>query len=176
MSKLEDIRDQFGDTLGTSKFAQDRALVKRFAGGSITREDYEIYKKNGRVDEIFGHIVPKQGFFGLNHSFSYSDAENLRDYMLAADVLSFLMEADVSLDLDDPKNERTKEILLEGIRAYALKNDHPPLLLEPYCNHPEISAAIEHARHRDVSDGPVYNPRTATKDQMDEMSDHGIGF
>lgn len=178
MSKIEEIRDKFGDALRLSKFAQDRSLVKRFTGGSITREDYETYSKNGRVDEIFGHVVPKQGFFGLNHSFSYSDAESLRDYMLATDVLSFMMEADVSLDLDDPKNERTKEILEQGINAYALKYHHEPPLLQPYCEHPDIKPLLE--RHRfegnRTIDGPVYNPRTASKDQLDEMSDHGIGF
>lgn len=179
MGKFEDIRDKFGDTLGTSKFAHDRELVKRFTGGVITREDYEAYSKHGLVEEIFGHIVdanPRKMYFGLTVSYGYGDAKAVRDYMLATDVLSFLMEGDVVLDLDDPKNERTKEILLEGVRAYALKNNNPPRLMEPYCNHPELSAALAQARDRDVSDGPVYNPRTATRDQLDEMGDHGIGF
>ena len=181
MSKIEEIRDKFGDALRLSKFAQDRSLVKRFAGGSITREDYETYSKNGRVDEIFGHIVnanPHKMYFGFGPSFGYAEAEKLRNYMLATDVLSFMMEADVSLDLDDPKNARTKEILEQGINVYALKYNHAPPLLKPYCEHPDLKPLLE--RHRfegnKTIDGPVYNPHTASKDQLDEMRDHGIGF
>jgi len=177
--KYEEIRDKFGDVIGTSKFAQDRALVKQFTGGEITREDYETYSKNGTVEDIFGHIVhanPQQRYYGFTVSYGYEQAKAVRNFMLASDVLSFMMEANVSLDLDDPKNARTKEIYLEGIQSYAMKNNKAPRVQEPYCNHPEIAAAIEGVNRRDYTDGPVYNPKTATKDQLDEMSDNGIGF
>lgn len=180
MSFMDTFADKVGDAIGSSKFAQDRQLVKRFTGGVITREDYETYSVNGRVDEIFGHVVhanPRSMYFGLTPSYGYDDAKHVRDFMLASDVLSFLNEAGVTIDLDDPKNARTKEILLEGIHSFSLKNDRAPLLFEPYNQHPEVRAKIDEVnRLAELSDGPVYNPRTATKDQLDEMGDHGIGF
>lgn len=180
MSFIDTFADKVGDTIGSSKFAQDRQLVKRFTGGVITREDYETYKVNGRVDEIFGHVEnanPHKMYFGLTPSYGYDDAKHVRDFMLAFDVLSFLNEAGVTIDLDDPKNARTKEILLEGIHSFSLKNDRAPVLFEPYNQHSEVRAAIDECnRLAGHTDGPVYNPRTATKDQIDEMGDHGIGF
>tara|TARA_R110001592_G_scaffold3525_17_gene20008 strand:+ start:1802 stop:2347 length:546 start_codon:yes stop_codon:yes gene_type:complete len=181
MSVISHITDKFGDALGSSKFAQDRKLVRKFAGGSITREDYEGYKKNGTVDDYFGHVLysnPHKSFYGLTPSFGYNEAQKLRDYMLATDVLSFLKDGGVTFDLDDPKNKRTLSILTEGVTAYNIQREHPPPLMEPYCDHPSLRDLLDifKREEQDHTDGPIYPFKTATKDQLDEMRDNGIGF
>lgn len=182
MKFLRKITDIFADAIRVSDFAQDKALVKELTGARISRNDYDKYKDDGTVHEYFGHInkANNKGFFGLTINFKYEDAQRVRDYMLATDILSLLKDSDVIIDLDEPKNKDTREILLLGVQAYALKYDHPPNLMEPYCNHPQIKGLIQDLRgeddHEDTSDGTVYNLRSATNEQLDEMNDNGMAY
>ena len=179
MALMAKITNIFGDALQTSGFAQDKVLVKNFTGADLTRSEYETYLNIGTVDEHFGHIrkANNKGFFGLSHRFKFEDARDLRDYTLATEVLSFMREGGVTLDLDEPKNKGTFDILSTGVQVYALKHDSAPNLMEPYCDHPHIKDLLDEIRTRNVAnDGPVYNIRTATKDQLDEMNDRGLGY
>ncbi|PCI55356.1 MAG: hypothetical protein COB36_06950 [Alphaproteobacteria bacterium] len=179
MALMAKITNIFGDALQLSGFARDKMLVKDFTGANLTRDEYETYLNIGAVDEHFGHIRKSnnKGFFGLTHRFQYEDARDLRDYILATEVLSFMKEGGVTLDLDASKNKGTLDILSTGVQAYALKHDSAPNLMEPYCDHPHIKDLLDEIRMRNVAnDGPVYNIRTATKDQLDEMNDRGLGY
>lgn len=179
MSIFKKLTDAFTDALQLSKFATDRSLVKKFAGASITREDYQAYSKNGLVDEYFGHIkLDSATYYGLDYSFTFEDAKRLSHYQLATDILSYLKEADVIIDLDDPKNKKTKDILVNGISSFILKNDRPPNLLEPYCDHPDLRALLDfgHAKQQEAEGEPRISFGRLSKEDLDNLASEGIGF
>lgn len=183
IAKMRKVRDVWGDAIGTSDFALDRRNVKEFAGVQITRENYDQYREHGTIEEMFGYIRnanPRQMYYGFGPSFGYDEAKQLSEYMRATDILSYLREFDVIIDYDDPKNRDGLKMLSDGIQAYGLRFESPPNLMEPYCDHPTLSQIIEDIaeehRYDKYNDGPVYPFKTATKDELDEMGEHGLGY
>lgn len=173
------IRD-FSDAIGISDFAQDQRLAKNIGGIRISRDDYELYSPHGLLQQIFyGMDRPQDTHYGLAYGFSFDDADHFVKYSRTTDVLHYLHEHGVIIDLDDPKQSELIDVLEQGIESYSMKFGHVPPLMEPYCDHEKIKPTLDRIKTQNDHPDPIprnVNIHSLTQQQLDDLADQGIGF